>query len=99
MALSDGNGFEITGANNTVTRSIASGTRGFGFMVSRGSVRSGPTGIVLSRDVSIGNQQGFNILGSATLTKVAAVRNLGGGAFRGRRRMLPSPTATSSATL
>jgi hypothetical protein len=48
-------------------------------VLSRGSVRSGPTGVLLSRDVSIGNQQGFNILGSATLTKVTAVGNLGGG--------------------
>lgn len=79
VALSDGNGFLITEANNTVTRSVASGTRGFGFSVNRGSVRSGPTGIVLSRDVSIGNQQGFNILGSANLNRVAAVGNLGGG--------------------
>lgn len=79
LAVSDGEGFLITEANNTVTRSVASGTRDFGFVVSRGSVRSGPTGIVLSHDVSIGNQQGFNILGSANLDKVAAIGNLGGG--------------------
>lgn len=78
-ALSDGNGFLITEANNAITRSLASGTRDSGFSVSRGSVRSGPTGIVLDHDVSIGNQQGFNILGSANLNKVAAVGNLGGG--------------------
>jgi hypothetical protein len=78
-ALTDAGGFLVTESNNTVSRSIASGTRGFGFTLARGSVRSGPSGVVLSRDVSIGNQQGFNILGSATLTRIAAVGNLGGG--------------------
>jgi len=76
VALVTGNGFLITEDNNTVTNSIASGGRDIGFTLSRGSVRSGPSGVVLTNDVSIGNQQGFNILGNATLTGISAVGNL-----------------------
>jgi hypothetical protein len=79
VALTQSTGFLVTEANNTVTHCVASGSRGFGFETSRGSVRSGPTGVVMSHDVSIGNQQGFNIFGSATLNNIEAVGNIGGG--------------------
>jgi len=79
IAKNDSDGFIVAESNNTLTNCLASGSKGFGFVVDRNAQRVPPTGITLRHDIATGNQQGFNIFGSATLSSVSAIDNAGGG--------------------